>query len=75
VVSIGAGLFDPAQAAASPTDAMAGNVPYRIAGVPILGSLSFYYFSQYRLTNPRTDRVRTCSDMLARCPKVQPKIP
>jgi dienelactone hydrolase len=75
VVSIGAGLFDPALAAANPTDPMAGNVPYRITGVPITGSLSFYYFSQYRLTDPRTHRVRTCTDMLAHCPKVQPKVP
>jgi dienelactone hydrolase len=74
-VGIGAGVFDPAAAAADPTDPMAGNVPYRIAGIPILGSLSFYYFSQYRLTDPRTHRVRTCTDMLAHCPKIAPKVP
>jgi hypothetical protein len=74
-VSIGAGVFDPTAAAANPTDSMAGNVPYRIAGIPIRGSLSFYYYSQYRLTDSRTQQVRTCTDMLAHCPKVAPKVP
>ena len=69
------GSYDPAAAAADPTDQRAGNVPYRVKGVPIKGSLSFYYYSQYRLTDPRTGAVRTCSDMLAGCPKVQPAIP
>jgi hypothetical protein len=41
----------------------------------VTGSLSFYYFSGYRLTDPRTGRVRTCTDMLAHCPKVQPAVP
>ena len=74
-VAIGAGVFDPTAAAASPSEPMAGNVPYRIAGVPILNSLSFYYYSEFRLTEPRTDVVRSCTDMLARCPKVAPKTP
>jgi dienelactone hydrolase len=74
-VSIGAGVFDPAAAAADPTDPMAGNVPYRITGLPILNTLSFYYYSEYRLTDPRTRAVRSCTDMLAHCPKVAPKIP
>jgi dienelactone hydrolase len=75
IVSIGAGVFDPAEAAAHPADPLAGNQPYRIAGIPILDSLSFYYYSEYRLTDPRTARVRTCTDMLARCPAVAPKVP
>jgi hypothetical protein len=75
VVSIGAGVFDPSAAAASPADPMAGNVPYRIADIPILNSLSFYYYSQFHLTDPRTGRVRTCTDMLAKCPRVAPKVP
>ncbi|MDQ1746867.1 MAG: hypothetical protein QOD07_1130, partial [Frankiaceae bacterium] len=74
-VSIGAGVFDPTVAAGNPTDPMAGNVPYRIAGVPVLDSLSFYYYSEYRLTDPRTSAVHTCTDMLAHCPKVAPAIP
>jgi hypothetical protein len=75
LVSIGAGVFDPAAAAANPSDPMAGNVPYRIGGVSILDSLSFYYYSQYHLTDPRTHRLRTCTDMLAKCPRVTPKVP
>jgi len=74
-VSIGAGVFDPTASAADPSDPMAGNVPYRIAGISILNSLSFYYYSEYRLTDPRTQRVRTCTDMLAHCPKVAPTVP
>jgi hypothetical protein len=74
-VAIGAGIFDPTAATAKPTDPLAGNVPYRIKGLPILDSLSFYYYSEFRLTDPRTRRVHSCSDMLAHCPKVAPKVP
>jgi hypothetical protein len=74
-VSIGAGVFDPTAAAANPSDPMAGNVPYRIGGLSILDSLSFYYYSQFHLTDPRTGRLQTCTDMLAKCPKVAPKVP
>jgi hypothetical protein len=74
-VSIGAGLFDPEAAAADPANDAAGNVPYRIKGIPIVNSLSFYYYSQFRLTDPGTGRVHTCSDMLAHCPKVTPPTP
>jgi hypothetical protein len=75
VVSIGTGSYDPAAAAADPTDQRAGNVPYLIKGVSVPGSLSFYYYSQYRLTDPRNHKVRTCTDMLAGCPAVQPPTP
>ncbi|MCA1712145.1 MAG: hypothetical protein LC789_11125 [Actinobacteria bacterium] len=75
VVSIGTGSYDPTAAAANPTDNRAGNVPYLIKGISIPDSLSFYYYSQYRLTDPRTRQVRTCTDMIAACPKVQPAIP
>jgi hypothetical protein len=64
-VSIGTGTWDPAK----------GNVPYRIRGIPVTGSLSFYYYSGYRLTDPRSGRVRTCTDLLAHCPRVQPAVP
>jgi dienelactone hydrolase len=74
-VSIGTGSYDPTAAAEDPTNNRAGNVPYLIKGVPITGSLSFYYYSQYRLTDPRTGKTRTCTDMLAGCPKVQPAVP
>jgi hypothetical protein len=74
-ISIGAGTYDPARAAANPGDAEAGNVPYTIAGIPITGSLSFYYYSEFTLTDPRARRVRRCLDMLARCPRVAPPTP
>jgi len=63
-VSIGTGTWDPAK----------GNVPYLIKGIPVAGSLSFYYFSGYRLTDD-AGRVRTCTDMLAHCPARQPAVP
>src|SRR4051812_25736127 len=63
-VSIGTGSYDPAAAAADPTNQRAGNVPYLVKGVSIPDSLSFYYYSQYRLTDPRTGKARTCTDML-----------
>src|SRR3954447_20081438 len=74
-VSIGAGTFDPAAAAADPANDAAGNVPYTVKGIPILNSLSFFYYSAFRLTDPRTHHVRTCSDMLAHCPKTAPPTP
>jgi hypothetical protein len=75
VVSIGTGSYDPSAAAANPADNRAGNIPYLVKGISIPGSLSFYYYSQYRLTDPRTGKARTCTDMLAGCPKVQPAVP
>jgi hypothetical protein len=75
VVSIGAGVFDPSAHLAAPTDPWAGNMPYRIGGIPILDSLSFYYYSEYRLTDPHTGRVHTCTDLLAHCPRVAPQVP
>jgi hypothetical protein len=75
VVSIGAGTYNLKTAAEHPTDLAAGNVPYRIAGIPIRGSLSYYYYSEFRLTNPSTRAVETCVDMLAGCPASQPPTP
>ncbi|MFL6239779.1 MAG: hypothetical protein ACJ735_09870 [Actinomycetes bacterium] len=74
-VSIGTGTYDAKAAAANPTDPYAGNVPYRIGGIPIQNSLSFYYYSEFHLTNPATGAVQSCSDMLAGCPAVQPPTP
>jgi hypothetical protein len=47
--SIGAGTYNPAAAAADPTDPAAGNVPYQIAGTCVSDFLSFYYQSGYWL--------------------------
>jgi dienelactone hydrolase len=47
--SIGAGTYDPALAAANPTDPFAGNVPYKIEGKCTANLLSFYYRSAYYL--------------------------
>ncbi len=76
-VSFGAGTYSVSQAAADPTDPAAGNVPYEIEGIPIPDTLSFYYYSEYRIHDPqaRHDPVHQCSDMLARCPKHQPATP
>jgi hypothetical protein len=74
-VSIGAGTYDPRVAAADITNAEAGNVPYLIDGVSILNSLSFYYYSEFALTNPTTQALDSCSDMRAGCPAQQPPTP
>ena len=72
-VSIGAGIYDPTTAA--PTDPTSGNTPYLIKGVSVPGSLSFYFYSQYRLTDPASGRPLTCTDMVAGCPRVAPPTP
>ena len=72
-VAIGAGLYDPT--AVDPTDPMSGNVPYKIGGISIPDSLSFYFYSEFRLTDPRNGRLQTCTDMLAGCPAQQPSVP
>jgi hypothetical protein len=65
VHSIGAGTFDPAAAAADPTNPAAGNAPYEIAGNCVANLLSFYYHSAYSLDGGTT----TAPDMRARgCP-------
>ncbi|GAC1611385.1 MAG: hypothetical protein NVS3B26_23890 [Mycobacteriales bacterium] len=72
-VSVGAGTYDPA--AVNPADPGSGNVPYRIKGVSVPGSLSFYFYSQYRLSDPATNHLRTCTDMTDGCPSVAPPTP
>jgi hypothetical protein len=61
--SIGAGDFSQESALANPTDPIAGNVPYTVAGMPVANALSFYYGSAYSLTDPATGAKRTCADM------------
>jgi dienelactone hydrolase len=73
--AIGAGGYDPAAAAANPTDTTAGNVPYRIAGLPVADRMSFYYESEYSLSTPGGGGRLTCLDMRANCPPVAPATP
>jgi hypothetical protein len=76
-ISFGAGTYSTSRAAAHPTNLEAGNVPYRIKGIPIRDTLSFYYYSEYSLHDPQAggDPLRTCSDMLGGCPAKQPATP
>ena len=71
-LAIGAGVYDPTKI--DPTDQMSGNVPYEIGGIPIPNSLSFYFYSEFRLTDPK-GHLQTCTDMLAGCPAKQPAVP
>lgn len=73
--STGAGIFDAQLAAAHPTDPFAGNVPYKIAGIPVADAVSFYYQSEYALRDPRNRRLKTCVDMRAGCPAKAPPTP
>jgi hypothetical protein len=65
--SIGTGDYSAEAALANPTDPIAGNVPYKIAGMAVPNALSFYYGSAYSLTDPATGELRTCADMAAGC--------
>jgi hypothetical protein len=73
--SIGAGLYDPQAALADPTDPTAGNVPYKIAGIHVPDIVSFYYMSQYTLSNPHGSKKVSCLDMRAGCPATAPATP
>lgn len=64
--AIGAGDYDPAKAAATPTDTTAGNVPWTIKGLPVADRLSFYYGSEYALTQPGGGSA-ACADMRKGC--------
>ena len=76
-VSIGAGDFSADRATATPTDPMAGNVPYRIDGMTVENTLSFYYRSAYAVTDPRTGLLHECADMTVteECPAPEPVDP
>lgn len=75
VHAIGAGGYDPEAAAADPTDPAAGNVPHRIAGLPVDDRMSIYYDSEYSLTPPDGGTRATCLDMRADCPTSMPTYP
>jgi dienelactone hydrolase len=64
--SIGAGSYDPQAALAAPTDPGAGNVPYKIAGLPVANRFSIYYASEYSLTSPGGSP-SVCTDMRKGC--------
>jgi hypothetical protein len=76
-ISIGTGTYNATAAAAHPANLAAGNVPYKIDGIPIRDTLSFYYYSEYHLHDPgaQGDPLRTCNDMLGGCPAKQPATP
>jgi hypothetical protein len=59
--SIGAGTYDPTKVV--PGDPYSGNVPYRIAGIPVRDAVSFYYRSAYSLRGGGL----VCEDMRAGC--------
>src|SRR4051794_5819138 len=71
--SIGAGVYDPS--AADPSDPYSGNIPYTIKGIPVANAVSFYYESEYSLTNPKNNKPATCLDMRAGCPAKAPATP
>ena len=73
VHSIGAGVYD--QTAADPADPYSGNIPYKIAGIPVADAVSFYYQSEYALHSPKSGRVVTCIDIRAGCPAREPPTP
>jgi dienelactone hydrolase len=75
VHSIGAGTYSASAARAHPTDPAAGNVPYKIAGLPVADAVSFYYESEYALRSPNAGAFFTCVDMRAGCPAVAPPTP
>jgi dienelactone hydrolase len=60
--SIGAGDYSADRALAAPTDPLAGNVPYKIAGIPVENAVSFYYRSAYSLGSPAGGRW-ACTDL------------
>jgi dienelactone hydrolase len=60
VHNISQGRYDAAQAALA-ADPYAGNVPYRLEGLPVRDRLSFSFVSKCRLTAP-TGAVRATSD-------------
>jgi dienelactone hydrolase len=66
--NISQGFYDPARAAAG--DPYAGNVPYRINGMPVANRMSFYFPSKCYLSVPGAEGLRAASeDMRARgCP-------
>jgi len=58
-----------------PGDPYSGNVPYKIAGIPVADAVSFYYESEYALHNPRPGVLAMCVDMRAGCPAKEPPTP
>jgi hypothetical protein len=72
-IAIGAGTFNAAKF--NPNDPSAANVPYEIEGIPIRNTLSFYYYSEFSIHNPRDHARARCNDMLAGCPAKQPSTP
>jgi len=72
-ISIGNGGFNAAKF--TPSDPSAANVPYEIEGIPIRNTLSFYYYSEFSIHNPRTRAMARCNDIMSGCPAKQPSTP
>lgn len=66
--SIGTGTYDQAAALADPGNRYAGNVPYTIKGIRTSDAVSFYYLSEFSLTDRRTGRRIVCKDLRHGCP-------
>lgn len=59
--NISQGFFDPDLA--QPDDPYAGNVPYRIEGLPVADRLSFYFRAKCSLTSPGSSATLTSDDI------------
>ena len=59
--NISQGIFDPDLA--EPDDPYAGNVPYRIDGLPVADRLSFYFRAKCSLTAPGSSDTVTSDDV------------
>ena len=81
VHAIGAGAYSASQALADPGNAAAGNLPVKIAGLPVDNRLSFYYESEYALSPPGSGGAPSgtpavkCGDIRAGCPSRMPPTP
>jgi hypothetical protein len=60
--NISQGLYDAAAAAADPADPYAGNVPYKIAGLPVADRYSFYFPSKCFIRAPGRNGRRFVSE-------------
>ena len=74
--NISQGLYDQALAAQHPTDPYAGNVPYKIAGLPVADRYSFYFPSKCFIRAPgrKGRRFRSENMRATGCRRVRKRI-